>query len=69
LLLSGDISVSCTAIDVIIDGTFVGITGSAVDGDEVSTDVIEVASGDVDMGTCEQALMRKAARMSTVIRL
>jgi hypothetical protein len=69
LLLSWDISVSCTGIDVIVDGTFVGITGSAVDGDEVSTDVIEVASGDVDMGTCEQAIMKKAARVSTAIRL
>ena len=74
-LLSGDISVGGTAVGAVVGGALVGVTGGAVGvggtavGDEMSASITEVGSGGVDVEACEQAVMRTAARMSTMIRL
>jgi len=67
-LLSGDISIGGTAVGAVVGGALVGVGGTAV-GDEVSASVTEVGSGGVNVDACEQAVMRTAARMSTMIRL
>jgi hypothetical protein len=58
----------------VVNGAPVGVTGGAVGvggtavGDDVSASVTEVGSGDVGVDACEQAAIKIAARMSTMIR-
>jgi hypothetical protein len=76
-LLSGAISVGGATVGVMVGvavgGALVGVAGSIVCvgdtafGDEIIAGVTGVGSGGVDVG--EQAVMRIAARVSTMIRL
>ena len=67
-LLSGEISVGGSSVGAMVGSVLVGI-GDATAGDELSVGVTGVGGGCVGIDACEQAVMRTAARMSTMIRL